>query len=122
MAEHWDYLRVYVGDFAEIPLVLDEVVRPWLSAQGSEIARWYFIQYFDATGVHVRLRIQPRDPWSELSRQLEDELWDWCAARSVADAACLRFVLRRHYAPEYAKFGGALGLELAHRIARRRTP
>ncbi|CCH78475.1 hypothetical protein BN12_2990002 [Nostocoides japonicum T1-X7] len=117
MGEHWEYLRVYLLDFEEIPVVLESVVQPWLSAHAADVARWFYIRFLDETGVHLRLRLQLTDPWSEVAHDLEDVLWDWCARRTTADARCVRFVQRRHYAPEYAKFGGALGVELAHRIA-----
>ncbi|RKT79853.1 thiopeptide-type bacteriocin biosynthesis protein [Terracoccus luteus] len=117
MAEHWHYLRVYVLDFDEIPVVLEQVVRPWLDTRADEIERWFYLRFMDATGVHLRLRLQLVDPWSSTGHDLEDRLWDWCAAATLADSRCVRFVLRRHYAPEHAKFGGAAGLELAHRIS-----
>lgn len=117
MAEHWDYLRVYVSDFEEIPVVLEQVVRPWLDRRADEVERWFYIRYLDATGVHLRLRLQLVDPWSQLTPELEALLWDWCAGATLQDSRCVRFVLRRHYAPEYVKFGGAVGLELAHRIS-----
>ncbi len=117
MAEHWEYLRVYLLDFDEIPVVLETVVRPWLSDHEADVDRWFYIRFLDETGVHLRLRLQLADPWSEVAPDLEEHLWDWCARTTTADPRCVRFVQRRHYAPEYAKFGGAMGLELAHRIA-----
>ncbi|MER6951360.1 thiopeptide-type bacteriocin biosynthesis protein [Nonomuraea sp. NPDC000554] len=102
--EHgWLYYRVYVADVTEMQLLLEQVLRPILLPLGTD---WFFLQFQDATGLHLRLRLRGRHgELAVLERTLETEFAD----AGLEYAKCL-------YAPEYHKFGEGEGMRMAERI------
>ena len=102
----WLYLRIHVQDLDDIPELLSGNVFCWINENSAIVEQWFYLQYVDHTGPHLRLRVrlQPTHFWAaraELIRLL---------GRGYV-------VVERTYVPEYGKFGGPAGVALAERIA-----
>lgn len=67
---------------------------------GGALERWFFIRHLDE-GPHVRLRLRAHDG-AAVARRAIEALRPWCEAIDL-----------RAYEPEVARYGGALGIEIA---------
>lgn len=71
----WIYLKLYLGQ--AIDRMDQLIVRLGQSVpELTGVTRWFYIRYFDETGVHIRLRARPRRGSEE---QLKNELSHLCS-------------------------------------------
>lgn len=71
-ARDWTYLKIYVGHAVD---KLDHLILDLLPRVVEEAVteRWFFIRYFDEGGLHLRLRVLPRDGMAALVRRNVEE-------------------------------------------------
>lgn len=119
--QDWLYYRVYVASVGEIRDLVERVVAPAITRFTAAVPRlrWFFLQYVDAVGLQLRLRLYAApEPLAWMERELDEEF-----ARALDDPrtvggphrsrAARRMAVKRLYEPEYTKFGGPQGLQLA---------
>ncbi|MFJ1605711.1 thiopeptide-type bacteriocin biosynthesis protein [Streptomyces sp. NPDC088253] len=105
----WLYYRIHVADPAGMQELLEHVVRPALARLRDEIPelRWFFLQFMDVSGLHLRLRLNARQ--ASLIH-VESTL------QGLLSCVRHRGVTKHVYAPETHKFGEGEGMRLAERI------
>jgi thiopeptide-type bacteriocin biosynthesis protein len=122
-ATDWLYYRLYAATPADLQALLERVVAPLVDASTRVpgAGRWFFLRFLDGQGHHVRLR------WhgdlaavAEIERMADRALFEaygpgrdrWMAGpgRPVPPPQ------KALYQPEYRKFGGRPGVELAHTV------
>jgi thiopeptide-type bacteriocin biosynthesis protein len=125
-ATDWLYYRLYAATPTELQALLERVVTPLVHATTTGPAaasggHWFFLRFLDGQGHHVRLRwhgdlatvaaVERRAQRAlHLAYGEERETW-------MDDPACrLPEPQPALYEPEYTKFGGPAGVELAHTI------
>lgn len=137
---HWIYLKLYLGE--AIDRMDQLIVQLGQSVPGLDgAAGWFFIRYFDETGVHIRLRVRAqRGQESKLAGELQHrcanalnalhELLPSTYYPMVApvgiDQAMKRVkaagahndvqVVVDRYEPEVDKFGGVVGVRFAEEV------
>jgi thiopeptide-type bacteriocin biosynthesis protein len=107
----WLYYRVYPERLPDIQPMLANAV-PELVALAAELdptMRWFFLRYVDHTGPHLRLRV----------RSGLDALAVLHERARVLLAPLARDVVVSLYEPEYAKYDGQVGVDLAERVFQR---
>ncbi|MGV9596699.1 lantibiotic dehydratase C-terminal domain-containing protein [Streptosporangium sandarakinum] len=129
----WWFVRLYTGGFAASDVLVSEVLPPLVAeARAHGAFRWFFIRYTDPSGPHLRVRVfGPRETVDRMHRSLArvQRHADAVVAGTGADPGWLApFPMRRMlgdsgtglasalYEPEYGKYGGAPGVELAERV------
>ncbi|MFG2794366.1 thiopeptide-type bacteriocin biosynthesis protein [Streptomyces sp. NPDC048419] len=126
MRHDWLYYRVYVASLTEIRDLVERVVAPTMRRFVTELpgVQWFFLQYIDVLGLHLRLRIYA--PLSsitaceaELDQAFTIALDNLRAKAGPPTGQVNRMVTKRLYEPEYEKFGGPQGVALAERIMQR---
>lgn len=130
----WLYLRLYPGSLEKLDFLISAAVRPAveLSQRFPDIDRWFFIRYIDYLGPHLRLRF--RGPVDGISRMynplIELVQTNLEAAGAIPQPSVRRLVpvplqagADGHvgyqldmYEPEYAKYGGPVGVEIAEAV------
>lgn len=111
MGEPWIYYRIYVDALSRTSPLLEGVAAA-LQPIRPRLRHWHFLQYLDHQGPHLRVRIQPLHAGT-----VDADEWGRALEQAAAQAGMgSARVLRRHYGPEAVKFGGALGLEVAHQL------
>jgi thiopeptide-type bacteriocin biosynthesis protein len=124
MTDEWLYYRVYVADLGEIRDLVERVVRPAIADFTARVPdlRWFFLQYVDVLGVHLRLRLRAGPaPLAEFERRLDHDF-----ARALDDPSTVggrdrdrgfhRRAVKRLYEPEFDKFGGPAGVSFAEHL------
>ncbi|MER6047712.1 thiopeptide-type bacteriocin biosynthesis protein [Streptomyces sp. NPDC001793] len=128
----WWYARLYPGGVDRLDVAVATCLPPLAELAAAEGAdRWFFIQYTDWRGPHLRLRVHgPRRALDALHRRLPQIARD-CEAigRQAAPARSYLFPLDtrpfsgRHsgadaavYEPEDTKYGGPAGTRLAEEV------
>ena len=138
-AQEWMYFKLYLGpytDRAEQMLVnLAQLVesRP-------VFARWFYIRYFDETGMHFRIRFQSADVpaaraaaqsifailFKDMAKYAPSEHRPMVTPPGTDPAQAASFmakgkqrVVEDTYEPEYDKYGGPLGLPIAEELFRK---
>ncbi|MGI5352479.1 lantibiotic dehydratase C-terminal domain-containing protein [Streptomyces sp. CA-250714] len=133
-ATDWWYVRAYPGG----PARMDSGVRaalPWLAARAAELEApaWHFLRYWDATGHHLRLRIRctpdQADALHDCVPRLRALMSTLPEPPEEPDGGSLLpaepTMAPRHqrtgvspapYAPELAKYGGAVGIRSAEAV------
>ncbi|MFI9809875.1 thiopeptide-type bacteriocin biosynthesis protein [Streptomyces sp. NPDC052301] len=108
--EDWLYYRLYVREPEDLERLLRDHMRPLLQRLSSAVtdARWFFLNYADGFGPHVRLRV----------RAFTEEL---TLAEQVIDAALPSIPLVRDaqkavYTPETWKFGTGAAMAAAEEV------
>ncbi|MFJ4338494.1 lantibiotic dehydratase C-terminal domain-containing protein [Streptomyces sp. NPDC088915] len=131
-APGWWYVRLYPGGLDRLDRAVVDVLRPLAGQAVSQGAvRWFYIQYTDWRGPHLRLRIHgPRGLLDDLHARLP-ELNAQCAEpgrrrtgerTSLFDVDVRPFAGRfagadtAVYEPEYGKYGGPDGVRLAEEV------
>ncbi|MFC4057782.1 thiopeptide-type bacteriocin biosynthesis protein [Planomonospora corallina] len=129
----WWFVRLYTGGFAASDLLVTEVLPPLVAeARAHGAVRWFFIRYTDPSGPHLRVRVfGPRETVDRMHRSLArvQRHADAVLAEVVEEAAWLTSIPMRRmlgdsgtglasglYEPEYGKYGGPQGVELAERV------
>lgn len=126
----WWSANLYVEQKDALDFVVARAA-PWLGAVAAEIGaqRWFFVRYFDMRGHHLRLRVraQPEsiddlcERAGELVALARVGTGDRVAPSFIPDPmipdilSCPAFVTRV-YAPEYVKYGGVSGIEVAEAL------
>ncbi|KPI02543.1 Thiopeptide-type bacteriocin biosynthesis domain containing protein [Actinobacteria bacterium OV450] len=108
-AHDWLYYRIHVTGPAGMQDLLERVVRPALARLRDEVPelRWFFLQFMDVSGLHLRLRLNARQAsLVHVEGTLQDLL------SSVPHRGATQHV----YAPETRKFGSGEGMRLAERV------
>jgi thiopeptide-type bacteriocin biosynthesis protein len=130
----WLYLKIYPRMRSQMDQVIAQIVDPAIQRMqaDSSLERWFFVRYIDERGWHIRLRLKGSEPsrrrWlCELSDLIDSTLpgledGDFIDRRllpsmesSVARPSLPGFV-QAHYEPEYEKYGGAVGLDIAEEL------
>ncbi|MFE2145517.1 thiopeptide-type bacteriocin biosynthesis protein [Streptomyces sp. NPDC059456] len=108
-AHDWLYYRIHVCDPAGMQELLEHVVRPALVRLRDEVPelRWFFLQFMDVSGLHLRLRLHARQ-----ASLLHAE----STLRSLLAVVPHRGATKHVYAPETHKFGPGEGIRLAERV------
>nr|BFE86251.1 hypothetical protein GCM10020093_088520 [Planobispora longispora] len=129
----WWFVRLYTGGFAASDLLVTEVLPPLVAeARAHGAFRWFFIRYTDPSGPHLRVRVfGPRETVDRMHRSLAriQRHADAMVAAVDDDAAWLASIPMGRmlgdsgtglasglYEPEYGKYGGPQGVELAERV------
>ncbi|MFI1470971.1 thiopeptide-type bacteriocin biosynthesis protein [Streptomyces wuyuanensis] len=128
----WWYVRLYPGGLDHLDTAVGRTLPPLVDLAGEHgLERWFFIQYTDWKGPHLRLRVRgPRDTLDRLHRRLprlSRELGSLAREPVPAREALVPLELRpfggRHHGIEVAlyeaeehKYGGPVGVELAEEI------
>ncbi|MCX5588620.1 thiopeptide-type bacteriocin biosynthesis protein [Streptomyces erythrochromogenes] len=128
----WWYARLYPGGLDHLDQAVVRCLPPLVDlAQELGADRWFFIQYTDWKGPHLRLRIHgERDTVDRLHRRLPRIALDLevLARESVPSrgalvpfesgpfSGCHAGVATALYEPEEGKYGGPLGTELAEEV------
>ncbi|MBG0827799.1 hypothetical protein HS041_08480 [Planomonospora sp. ID67723] len=129
----WWFVRLYTGGFAASDLLVTEVLPPLVAeARAHGAFRWFFIRYTDPSGPHLRVRVfGPRETVDRMHRSLArvQRHADAMVAAVDDDAVWLASIPMRRmlgdsgtglasglYEPEYGKYGGPQGVELAERV------
>lgn len=128
----WWYARLYPGGLGRLDLAVSRCLPPLVDlARELGADRWFFIQYTDWKGPHLRLRIHgERDTVDQLHRRLPRIALDLTAlaregvpSRGVLVPFELGPFSGSHagvetalYEPEDGKYGGPLGTELAEEV------
>ncbi|MCX4731496.1 lantibiotic dehydratase C-terminal domain-containing protein [Streptomyces sp. NBC_01363] len=125
----WWYARLYPGGIDHLDLAISTFLPPLAElavARGAD--RWFFIQYTDWKGPHIRIRIHgPRSVLDQLHRRmphLESELKQLTRRPVPSRGSLVPLDLRPFsgryagadvtvYEPEDTKYGGPAGTELA---------
>ncbi|MEC4020254.1 lantibiotic dehydratase C-terminal domain-containing protein [Streptomyces sp. H27-D2] len=131
----WWYARLYPGGIDHLDLAVSTCLPPLVELATTHGAnRWFFIQYTDWKGPHLRLRVHgPRNTLDLLHRQLprlEIELKQLSRRQVSSRGSLIPLELRpfsgRHsgadvtiYEPEDTKYGGPAGTELAEGVFQR---
>ncbi|MFI8456044.1 thiopeptide-type bacteriocin biosynthesis protein [Kitasatospora sp. NPDC085464] len=127
----WLYLKLYPGHLDLLDAALTEVVAPLVEQVAPEAERWFYLRYLDGSGPHVRLRfLVDRDQADALALRRTSLLAQLTALTGRPGPAPLTVlpvaptgstgsrpdVRLDLYEPEYAKWGGPEGLEVAERV------
>lgn len=135
----WNYYCIYPGSLDRLDLTVRRVVAEAVLACAGEPGwkGWFFIRYLDEMGPHIRFRFLAS---SEASGSLQERveaiiagsLPEVAAASISAPRRLLPFpadkapeskgavsYFRAEYEPEYAKYGGSVGVALAERLFER---
>ncbi|MEV0113255.1 lantibiotic dehydratase C-terminal domain-containing protein [Streptomyces sp. NPDC050844] len=128
----WWYARLYPGGIDHLDLAVSTCLPPLAELAVTHGAdRWFFIQYTDWKGPHLRLRVHgPRNALDQLHRRLPDlvsELKQLTRQPVPTRGSLVPLELRpfsgRHagadvtiYEPEDTKYGGPAGTELAEGV------
>ncbi|MEU0675219.1 lantibiotic dehydratase C-terminal domain-containing protein [Streptomyces sp. NPDC006172] len=128
----WWYVRLYPGGLDHLDAAVGRTLPPLIDLAAEHgVDRWFFIQYTDWKGPHLRLRIRgPRDTVDLLHRRLprlSDDLAVLADEPVPRREALVPLELRpfsgRHsgaevglYEAEEAKYGGTVGVELAEEV------
>ncbi|MHC3394141.1 lantibiotic dehydratase C-terminal domain-containing protein [Streptomyces lavendulocolor] len=128
----WWYVRLYPGGLDHLDTAAGRILPPLLDAAVQHgVDRWFFIQYTDWKGPHLRVRILgPRDTVDRLHRKLPQLSLDLTSlareavpARESLVPLELRPFSGRHsgaevalYEAEDGKYGGPVGVELAEEV------
>ncbi|GGP95402.1 thiopeptide-type bacteriocin biosynthesis protein [Streptosporangium pseudovulgare] len=132
-APEWWFVRLYTGGFAASDLLVTEVLPPLVAeARAHGAFRWFFIRYTDPSGPHLRVRVfGPRETVDRMHRSLSRirRHADAVLTEVRDDAVWLAPIPMRRmlgdsgtglasglYEPEYGKYGGPQGVELAERV------
>ena len=104
MSANWVYFQVGVDDLDGVPPLVG-VVADWVSTTPA-VVRWFYLQYFDHSGPHLRIRV------------LSEATAVHAVRGSLSSLLCAtgRPVRERWYAPELEKFGGAQGIAMAEEL------
>ncbi len=128
-SQDWLSVNLYVQGQGVLDQAVPEVLH-WVSnvAMTYNIDSWFFIRYLDINGHHVRLRIRAHpDEVDQLWRQA-DKLVPRIAALPmtdfdelvpdpiITDVAGTPRLAARVYSPEYAKYGGPVGVDIAEQL------
>lgn len=129
----WWFVRLYTGGFVGADAMISELIPPLVAhARELGIHRWFYIRYMDASGPHIRLRVKGtrevldvmESGYRELISDLETALAQgehthpfvvpvdearYLGAASIGGSGAL-------YEPEYTKYGGPHGVELAEQL------
>lgn len=111
LGSQWAYLKLYMSAQA-IDYFLIESVMPLIRnlQQSEAIDRWFFVRYADPTS-HLRLRVRAvRESIPSVCERLVV-----AASRWLDDNLILRYAFDT-YDPEYERYGGIDGLELAEQF------
>jgi thiopeptide-type bacteriocin biosynthesis protein len=121
-AADWLYYRLYAGTPTDLQALLERVVRPLVrTAAGAGAGRWFFLRFLDGQGYHVRLRwygdLETIAAIEQHARRAlrsaygsERDSWMTNPAQRLPEYHTAV------YEPEYVKFGGEPGVELAECI------
>ncbi|GGM48895.1 hypothetical protein GCM10012275_19760 [Longimycelium tulufanense] len=119
----WLYYRVYVAGLDEISDLIERVVKPAIRSLRGSVPdlRWFFLQYMDSAGLHLRLRLGTRerdldDCEEYLDHEFATALDAYDRTGPVPEGSAERWFVKRLYEPEYAKFGGPAGVAFAERL------
>ncbi|MGA4799952.1 lantibiotic dehydratase C-terminal domain-containing protein [Streptomyces lavendulocolor] len=128
----WWYVRLYPGGLDHLDAAVTRSLPPLVElATEHGVDRWFFIQYTDWKGPHLRLRIHgPRDSVDRLHShlpQLDRELSVLARKPAPSRESLVPLELRpfsgRHsgaevalYEAEENKYGGAMGVRLAEEV------
>ncbi|MEU2158852.1 lantibiotic dehydratase C-terminal domain-containing protein [Streptomyces sp. NPDC019396] len=128
----WWYVRLYPGGLDHLDPAVTRCLPPLVeSAVDHGVDRWFFIQYTDWKGPHLRLRVRgPRGTVDRLHRrlpELERELTMLAREPAPHRGSLVPLELRpfsgRHsgaevalYEAEESKYGGQAGVELAEEV------
>ncbi|WVT78933.1 lantibiotic dehydratase C-terminal domain-containing protein [Pengzhenrongella phosphoraccumulans] len=127
LGPEWWSANLYVERRDAVDAVAARVV-PWLGAVTQEIGapRWFFMRYFDMRGHHLRLRVRAQPErvddlceraadLVELARMGAGDSLDpsFVPDRMIPDIVSRPALVSRVYSPEYAKYGGVRGIEIA---------
>lgn len=136
--QDWLYLKLYLGKAVDRMDRFIADVAGQLDVQ-SFVGRWFFLRYFDDTGMHLRLRVEPAPGQVEqASRQVEAICLDALtrlheyvpsgyhpmvlpvgfSAEDPGEAAARSDVRFEYdtYQPEYDKYGGEAGMDIAEEL------
>ncbi|MEU8550500.1 thiopeptide-type bacteriocin biosynthesis protein [Streptomyces roseoverticillatus] len=110
LAEDWVYYRIYMRSREDLEGFLGKHLQPLIRRLKMVVpdTRWFFLNYVDAFGTHVRLRV--RAPSSELGavEQAIDE--------TLSSTTTVRDTQKALYAPETWKFGNGAAMEAAEEV------
>lgn len=131
--KEWLFFKLYVNHPNHLDSLVRETIGPAAekARQAADVHRWFFLRYFDDSGYHIRLRFQStgdgaNDIYRTLNPFLTEAVKDICSRpgpdiRRIVpldvpmipgEPGCsLSF-----YEPEYEKYGGVAGVELAEEI------
>ncbi|MBD2760641.1 hypothetical protein IEE94_14140 [Yimella sp. cx-573] len=130
MATDWWYVRVHPGGASRMDAAVCAVL-PWMRDQVERTSadRWFFIRYWDKTGHHLRLRMRTDPDAVDELHHRHDELLALVTGlpeanetpadllpRGVPDASASVGVQSSIYSPEFEKYGGPEGVDLAEQI------
>ena len=129
----WWFVRLYTGGFSGADAMISELIPPLVAhARELGIQRWFYIRYMDPAGPHIRLRVKAarevldltESGYRALVRDLAEALEEatpvhpfvmpiderrYLGAASIGGSGAL-------YEPEYTKYGGPHGVELAEEL------
>ncbi|MGP3975315.1 lantibiotic dehydratase C-terminal domain-containing protein [Streptomyces sp. 8N114] len=132
-ATDWWYVRAYPGGPARMDAGVGAAL-PWLAAWAAELEApaWHFLRYWDATGHHLRLRIRCTPEQADVLHACVPELRALMSALpeqpdepgggllppepTMAPRHQPTGVSPAPYAPELAKYGGAVGIRSAEDV------
>ena len=129
----WWFVRLYTGGFVGADAMISELIPPLVAhARELGIHRWFYMRYMDPSGPHIRLRVRgTRDVLDVMESGYRELVTDLEAALSSGEHDH-PFVMpvdeKRYlgaakiggsgalYEPEYTKYGGIHGVELAEQL------
>jgi len=135
--DSWLYYTIHPGTADRLDDVVRRIVAPAIDGvrRAGALRRWFFARYIDRHGPHIRLRIKvPAERRDEAHREvaarIERELpavrplevpplLQLTERQPEPHAPSLRWTPRwttAAYEPEYDKYGGATGVEIAERL------
>lgn len=131
--DQWLYYKLYPAKLDQLEDVVRRIVGPAKDAvrAAGGLRRWFFVRYIDREGAHVRMRFKVSpERGADASRAIEELIArEMPAVQSLPvpplfpldDAAFQARELAPHYAaaeyqPEYEKYGGSAGVEIAERL------
>jgi thiopeptide-type bacteriocin biosynthesis protein len=117
MATEWLCVQLYPGDWTSLDAAIKDVVRPArVEAFALGVDRWFFIRYIDLSGPHLRLRVRGEtDAINAVYQRWRLSLRRQMAGDLSVRSGDVRDVLVVPYEPEFEKYGGPAGVEIAER-------
>jgi hypothetical protein len=131
--DQWLYYKVYPAQRDHVEDALRQIVAPARDAAyiSGGLRRWFFVRYVDRQGLHVRLRCRIAPGHTAESRRAIESLIERRLPNlrplpvppilPLDDAAFRPPEQKRHYVaaeydPEFEKYGGPDGVEIAERL------
>ncbi|RJE85820.1 thiopeptide-type bacteriocin biosynthesis protein [Paracoccus onubensis] len=137
----WIFLKIYLGEAVDrMDWMIGEVARMVQREDRQDLAKWFYLRYLDKDGIHIRLRVLPKDQADadRIRTGLIDGIADRLSrinAQPPSDYAPMVTmpgfeeqieqvtiahndvrVLEAVYEPEHDKFGGPEGMPVAETL------